>query len=154
MIPDAFAAQAWLLSVSVSALALVRAVLWLRGSSSAGNGTRDGVTRTLALVERQQTDMERQHKSIEEAVAVLMEQQGMLREAHTTRQGQQAVLARIGEQMERVAESLDRTVGKLTAITADVEHTQVDMAAHRVASEAAVAQVAEIHAHLMRGRKR
>ena len=146
MIPDAFAAQAWLLSVSVSALALVRGVLWLRGSSSAGNGTRDGA-RTLALVERQQTDMER-------AIAVLTEQQEMLREAHTTRQGQQAVLTQISGQMERVADSLDRTVGRLTAITADVEHTQVDMAAHRVASEAAVAQVAEIHAHLMRGRKR
>ena len=147
MIPDSLAAQAWLLSVSMSALALVRGVLWLRGPSShGGNGTRDGA-RTLALVERQQTDMER-------AIAVLTEQQGMLREAHTTRQGQQTVLTRIGEQMERVADSLDRTVGRLTAITADVEHTQIDMAAHRAASEAAGGQVAEIHAHLMRGRKR
>ena len=147
MIPDAFAAQAWLLSVSVSALALVRGVLWLRGSPSSSNGTRDAVTRTLALVERQQGDLEK-------AIAVLIDQQGVLREAHTTRQGQQAVLGGISEQMERVADSLDRTVERLTVITADVEHTQIEMAAHRAASEAAVGQVAEIHAHLMRGRKR
>jgi len=141
MIPDAFAAQAWLLSVSVSALALVRGVLWLRGSSShGGNGTRDGVTRTLVLVERQQKDME-------EAIKVLRDQQGMLHAADTARQGQEIILARISDQMERVADSLDRTVGRLTAITVDVEHTQVDMAA-------ATAQVAEIHAYLMRRRKR
>jgi len=133
MIPDAFATQAWLLSVSVSALALVRGVLWLRGSPSSSNGTRDGVTRTLALVERQQADLEK-------VVSALT--------------WQQPVFARMGDQLERVADSLDRTVGNLTAITADVEHTQMDVAAHRVASEAAVAQVAEIHAHLMRGRKR
>src|SRR3990167_5058053 len=107
--------------------------LWLRGSPSSGNGTRDGVTRTLALVERQQADLEK-------VVSVLT--------------GQQPVFARMSDQLERVADSLDRTVGNLTAITADVEHTQVDMAAHRAASEAAVSQVAEIHAHLMRGRKR
>src|SRR3990167_6893716 len=133
MIPDAFAAQAWLLSVSLSALAIVRGALWLRGSPSSGNGTRDGVTRTLALVERQQADLEK-------VVSVVT--------------GQQPVCARMSDQWERVADSLDRTVGNLTAITADVEHTQVDMAAHRAASEAAVSQVAEIHAHLMRGRKR
>ncbi|OGU09118.1 MAG: hypothetical protein A2W29_13450 [Gemmatimonadetes bacterium RBG_16_66_8] len=122
-----------MLSVSVSALALVRGVLWLRGAPSSSNGTRDGVTRTLALVERQQADLEK-------VVSALT--------------GQQPVFARMGDQLERVADSLDRTVGNLTAITADVEHTQMDVAAHRVVSEQAVAQVAEIHAHLMRGRKR
>src|SRR3990167_2126485 len=152
MSPDAFAAQAWLLSVSVSALALVRGVLWMRGSPSGGNG-RDSA-RTLALVERQQVDSASERGLLERAIGVLAEQQGLLREVHALHQGQQAVLVRLSDQMERVADSLDRTVGNLTAITADVEHTQMDVAAHRVVSGQAVAQVAEIHAHLMRRRKR
>ena len=153
MLPDAFAAQAWLLSISVSSLALVRGALWLRGSSVAGNGMRDSA-RTLALVERQQVDSASERGLLERAIGVLAEQQGLLREVHALHQGQQAVLVRLSDQMERVAVSLDHTVGNLTAIATDVEHTQIEMAAHRAASEAAVGQVAEMHAHLMRGRKR
>src|SRR3990167_9575158 len=103
--------------------------LWLRGSPSSGNGTRDGVTRTLALVERQEANLEK-------VVTVLT--------------GQQPVFARMGDQLERVANSLDRTVGNLTGIAADMEHTQVDLAEHRQASEGAVRQVDEIHHWLKR----
>ena len=111
-----------------------------------GTGGRE-VTRTLTLMEQQQKD-------IEAALTLLRDGQQERVTQQTTLQSLVDVVRQTSTTLERVADRLHRSTDALTAISANVEHTQIDMAAHRLASEQAVGQVAEIHAHVMRGRKR
>lgn len=124
-----------------------------RGATAplASNGMmRDGVTRTLALVEQQTGVLLRQQDDLQSVVRVMEEQQVMLRDADGMRKSQYETLAKMTQRIEQVGVSLDRMVGLLTALAANTEHAQADIAAHRVASEQAVSQVAELHSHLLR----
>lgn len=123
---------------------LAGAKTWQTLAAGRGNGAslREAV-RTLALVEAQQKDLEG-------LVVVVQDQQRMLREAGDVRAEQHELLRQLTTQVGRVASSLDQTVGKLTAITLDVEHTQRDLADHRVLSGEAMRQIKEIHSHVLR----
>ena len=108
------------------------------GAFRSGNGARTS-ERTLVLVEQQQ-------KELHELVRVVSDQQLAATEGRT-------ILEEISTALQGVARSLERSVAHLTAISANVEHAQLDLAEHRRASEQAVQQVAEIHTHFMRGRR-
>jgi hypothetical protein len=123
----------------LGALALVLKVLPGAFRGGAGEAGRD-MARTLALVERQQDQLQK--------VTELLEAQ------HDTAADDRAMMAQVGKSLSRVAESFDRALDRLTGLTLETEQMQQDMRAHDQAAKIGRDQIAELHRHILRGKGR